>query len=440
MRNIFPGFYKRDDEEFSKLWQEGIFVFDTNMLLNVYRYTQKTRNRYFEILDLLKQRNQLWIPYQVAYEYQDRRLTIIQSQLDAYKEVTTILQTTAQKLETSLSTYHNKHEFIHTEKLIEDINEVINKAKKTVTHSQTKDKREFEALKKNDNLLIKLEELFQDNIGDPYTGEKLHELYRQAQFRIELKIPPGWEDEDKKGFKKYGDIILWFQLLDFARNQKKPIIFVTDDGKKDWWIRDPQGKPIAPLPELIQEMYIEAYVLLHMYQGYNFIDTATHFFKLQVQPDIIEEAEKVSEQNALEVAQAKFSPKAIVYQGIQAEEAVIEWLREEYKIVRTERYADTGIDFFIEQEDLDTVRIGVIVKYKIERFFEEDMKRILQIIDRRKRHSGSIMLVLVCSRIDGAKATLLNLKRYGINRSDILIRVGYITSFGYFREINDIEE
>ncbi len=66
MRNLLPGFYKRSEEELSKIWQEGIFVFDTNMLLNVYRYKQKTRARYIEILDLLKQRNQLWIPYPAA--------------------------------------------------------------------------------------------------------------------------------------------------------------------------------------------------------------------------------------------------------------------------------------------------------------------------------------------------------------------------------------
>src|ERR1700736_803801 len=99
MRDLFPGFYNRTEEELSKLWQEGIFVFDANMLLNVYRYTQKTRNRYFEILELLRKRNQLWIPYQAAHEYQDRRLDVIQGQLDAYTNVFNVLQTTIQKLE-----------------------------------------------------------------------------------------------------------------------------------------------------------------------------------------------------------------------------------------------------------------------------------------------------------------------------------------------------
>src|SRR2546425_8220950 len=100
MRNLFPGFYERNEEEVNKLWQEGIFVFDTNMLLNVYRYSPETRNRYFEILRQLKE--QLWIPYQVAYEYQDNRLTVIQEQIEAYKKIANILHSNSQNLESSL--------------------------------------------------------------------------------------------------------------------------------------------------------------------------------------------------------------------------------------------------------------------------------------------------------------------------------------------------
>ena len=114
---------------------------------------------------------------------------------------------------------------------------------------------------------------------------------------MELRIPPGWEDEGKHNFKAYGDIVLWFQLIDYARTQKKPIIFVTDDGKKDWWIRDTKGKPIKPLPALVQEMFVEADVLLHMYQGYEFLEQAEHFLKLEEKPEIIADAMAVTEQN-----------------------------------------------------------------------------------------------------------------------------------------------
>jgi len=53
LKNLFPGHYKPSEEEFQKLWDKCIFVFDTNILLNVYRYSEKTRDRLFEILDLL---------------------------------------------------------------------------------------------------------------------------------------------------------------------------------------------------------------------------------------------------------------------------------------------------------------------------------------------------------------------------------------------------
>lgn len=75
MRDLFPGFYKSTEQEISTLWQEGIFVFDTNMLLHVYRYSPETRERFFETLSQLKDR--LWIPYQAANEYQDKRIMVV---------------------------------------------------------------------------------------------------------------------------------------------------------------------------------------------------------------------------------------------------------------------------------------------------------------------------------------------------------------------------
>jgi PIN like domain len=141
MRDLFPGFYNRTEEELSKLWQEGNFVFDTNMLLNIYRYAPKTRDRYFEILDLLKRRNQLWIPYQAAYEYQDRRMDVIRAQLDPYTKVGSILQTTWQTLDSALEPYKSKHGFIDTTELAEQLISTIKTAKDTVTQSSGKYKQ-----------------------------------------------------------------------------------------------------------------------------------------------------------------------------------------------------------------------------------------------------------------------------------------------------------
>jgi hypothetical protein len=94
----------------------------------------------------------------------------------------------------------------------------------------------------------------------------------------------------------YGDAILWLQLIDYAKSEKKPIIFVTDDDKEDWWLES-GGKTISPRPELVQEMLTEAGVKFYMYSADRFLDYAQKFLHLSEQPEVIEEAKEIREQN-----------------------------------------------------------------------------------------------------------------------------------------------
>jgi diguanylate cyclase (GGDEF)-like protein len=66
---------------------------------------------------------------------------------------------------------------------------------------------------------------------------------------------------------------VWSQLKDVAALQQKPIIFITDDAKEDWWLKH-EGKTIGPKPELIHEMQADAQVDFHMYSSDRFIDRA----------------------------------------------------------------------------------------------------------------------------------------------------------------------
>jgi hypothetical protein len=50
MKGDFHGFYRPTDDEFDEIWSEGIIVFDANVLLNLYTYSESTSN---EILALI---------------------------------------------------------------------------------------------------------------------------------------------------------------------------------------------------------------------------------------------------------------------------------------------------------------------------------------------------------------------------------------------------
>ena len=72
MRDLFPSYYRPTDEEFKELWEKCFFIFDTNVLLNLYLYDKKTLNDFLKVLKVVNER--LWIPHQVALEFQKNRI------------------------------------------------------------------------------------------------------------------------------------------------------------------------------------------------------------------------------------------------------------------------------------------------------------------------------------------------------------------------------
>ena len=90
MKQKFSEYYKLDSSELKKHWEKDTFSFDANVLLNLYRYTPKTRDAFFNLLE--KIRDRIWIPYQAAMEYQKNRLFVINAQKEAYNEIRKTLE------------------------------------------------------------------------------------------------------------------------------------------------------------------------------------------------------------------------------------------------------------------------------------------------------------------------------------------------------------
>ena len=51
MRKLFPGHYTPSDEEFGKIWKDGLIIFDTNVLLDLYRYSENTVKALFDVME-----------------------------------------------------------------------------------------------------------------------------------------------------------------------------------------------------------------------------------------------------------------------------------------------------------------------------------------------------------------------------------------------------
>lgn len=285
MRNLFSGYYQPTEQEFITLWEECIFSFDANVLLHIYRYTPKTRDRFFDILYKLKER--IWIPHQVAFEYQKERFSVISHQLRAYDEIQKTLDKSLQNLKGGLGVY-KRHSLIDTNQIIEIFERAIKKVKRNLS----KAKQEHPDFITSDELQDKITEILDGKVGEPYSKDRLKAIYKEVEQRFKESIPPGYKDNKKPEPDKYGDVVLWFQLIEYAKSEKKPLIFITDDMKEDWWLEH-EGKIISPRPELIQEMSFEAGVQFYMYSTDRFMEYAESFLKLPEQEEAIEEAREI---------------------------------------------------------------------------------------------------------------------------------------------------
>lgn len=304
MKNLFPGFYKPTDEEFNKMWQECIFAFDANMLLNIYRYTKKTQESFFNILERFKDR--IWIPFQVAFEYQNRRERVIEGEIKVYKIVEEKLEATNKALENDLANY-KRHASINIDEVFKPIKDGIDAAKKKLLENR-QNHPDFSI---SDPLRERIDALFTGKIGHQYSKQELSNIYAEAEQRFTDQEPPGYKDAKTKPIpERYNDVVIWFQVIEFSKSQRKPLIFITDDRKDDWW-RKENGKTISARPELTYEIETKAGVQFYMYQSDQFIEYALRFLDIRDQQAAVNEVVEIRKQDEeRETKRKSYSPKS----------------------------------------------------------------------------------------------------------------------------------
>lgn len=344
MKNTFHGYYRPSDQEFQELWNNCIFVFDTNVLLNFYRYSQKTREELLQVLETLKER--LWLPHQVGLEFHRRRLTVISSEVDNYDSLKKKLDEIKKILESNV-----QHPFVSDDN-VKKFNELSESIQKELDDGEL----EHAKLLSNDPLLHKLTELFEGRVGNEFSEEEIKKLMKEGDERFSQKIPPGYKDANKDS-NEYGDLILWKQMIEKASVHKKGVVFVTSEKKEDWWYKH-KGKTIGPRPELLFEMKTQADSDFYLYQTDQFVKYSNKYLKQNVSPDAIEEVTKLKKSVSKKSWESEFEKemnpqeyacKSLVVSGDATEVAdFLEILQSNSKyfvvmIVQTEFYAALNV-------------------------------------------------------------------------------------------------
>lgn len=305
MRNKFAGLLEYTEEDFKELWAEALFVVDTNILINFYKYTSKDSTKsLFDILKKLNEMGRLWIPHQVALEYFFNYDSNMSKPKEGYKLLVDKLSALNEEAERAFRSVESDYPYIVTEPFkffIESLQQENNKIQEEFTKS-LENLPDAEAIKKD------LLELLEGIVGEPYNQEKINEIETDGIERYANEIPPGFRDakaKDKKGYRifgemkyqqKFGDLIMWNQIIDKAKDEQSPtsIIFITEEKKEDWWEKDESGYQIKrPQPNLIKEFLDKTQKKFYMYRTDNFIKFAKiNLEGLQVTDEQVENVTK----------------------------------------------------------------------------------------------------------------------------------------------------
>lgn len=365
MQNNFSGYYRPSKDVLTEIWSKCIFVLDTNVLLGLYRYPKEAHDELVKTFSQVSDR--LWIPHQVALEYQENRLSVISEQLGKYDDVSKIINETQSNLESKINELQLKrrHSVINPEGFLNKVSDLFREFQGELESS----KKEQPDISDDDLVRSDIDKLLENKIGSPLSNDELKKLYDEGKDRYEQRRPPGYLDKGKSKQdeqfhfwgdfaikREFGDLIVWYQLIkEVASKKAEHVIFITDDDKDDWWWTY-KGKTIGARPELVQEIQQKAGVKsFYMYNSARFLKYAKEFLGAEINQETINQVKEISE-----LQKSKPSGFLLTHNRIeQIELFVYKWLQSRfdgYEIIQNERFPD----FVVIKENQ---RIAYEVKY-----------------------------------------------------------------------------
>lgn len=286
MRNEFPGYFKPSVEQVDAIWKTGLVVFDANALLNLYRYTETTRADLMSAIRTFGDR--VRIPYQVAYEFFQNRVTVISEQRKAYRDVLDAVDAAKKKILEAIAKHDRRHGLLDPGALKERLSVCLQPLIDEVSALQEKHP---DFLNSDDFVLDELSNLVEGHVLKARSADDLTKDRKWAQARIEAGTPPGFKDKGKPD-GGVGDALIWREIIELAKAENRPIIFVSDDQKEDW-VLEVDGKKLGALPALRQELFKEAGQDFQLYNVQRFLAFVQQSAKQPVSDESIKEAASV---------------------------------------------------------------------------------------------------------------------------------------------------
>ncbi|TWA75632.1 hypothetical protein FBZ83_12359 [Azospirillum brasilense] len=294
MRDGFEEYFDLSEEDIKDLWGSAVFVFDTNALLSLFRDKKSTSDDLMNIIKKLK--NRVWVPHQVAWEFHKNRSGVVIGNKKVYQPLRNAIDAARKVAEDTVRKNMDGYKHHPVMSVTDAITFINEKFDRIISDIGLKE----EASPRDDHyrsVFKVLVDALEKSTGQKYSDKDLEGIYEDGKCNCEKLIPPGYIDYQKKQDRpveeRLGDYILWRQMVDYAVAERKPIIFITDDVKEDWW-REVKGEKIGPRIELVREFMSKTNQRFHAYTRYRFLEMASEHLNVSVKNETIIDVKKTT--------------------------------------------------------------------------------------------------------------------------------------------------
>lgn len=237
-----------------------IIVCDTNVYLGLYRLSPDYAN--FALECLKKVKDYLMLPYTVKIEYKRHYNNLYHKRQETMERTVDMIKKSAvnqkKTMMNNISTLIRR-QFPEIEELKIKIEEKYQEVESLLIN-YFDDRSVLELLNDSwteDYVDALVQELcIMGHLMQDIPRDEIYKICEKGEKRYEKRIPPGFMDAKKDGIRKYSDLIMWHEIIKYAHDNQKNIIFVTEDVKKDWWNK--QNDKYEFLPQLISEFKKES--------------------------------------------------------------------------------------------------------------------------------------------------------------------------------------
>lgn len=246
----FDQYFRPDPDRIKQGFQDCLIVLDTNVLLNVLRYTPAARTELLEVLESIAGR--CFIPRQVAVEYNRNRVGVVVERQKEFENATSEIEAIRTKVRTVVNSLSHRRMLSTTK--IAGLNDAVREFFEALEEAQGEAVENYDLTPdqmagSKDRWTTRLDEILKGRVADRPAHAELEKDYAEGERRKKEKLAPGFKDDE------IGDYLWWAEVLRNPDLKDRPLFVVSDDAAKgDWRFEDRGGYIVGPHEILIDDV------------------------------------------------------------------------------------------------------------------------------------------------------------------------------------------